>query len=66
MNPTDKSNLLVVDDSSDTVEMISRNLKSQGYSVFTAKSVVDATNILESHQIDLVITDLKMPKVSLK
>jgi DNA-binding NtrC family response regulator len=64
MNPTDKSNLLVVDDSSDTVEMISRNLKSQGYSVFTAKSVVDATNILESHQIDLVITDLKMPKVS--
>jgi DNA-binding NtrC family response regulator len=62
--PTNKSKVLVVDDSPDTIEMINRNLKSQGYSVFTAKSVVEATNILESHPIDLVITDLKMPKIS--
>jgi DNA-binding NtrC family response regulator len=62
--PTEKSNLLVVDDSPDTVEMISRNLKSQGYSVFTAKSVVEATHVLDSQQIDLVITYLKMPKIS--
>ncbi len=62
--PPKKSKVLVVDDSPDTIEMINRNLKSQGYSVFTAKSVVEATNILDSHQIDLVITDLKMPKIS--
>jgi DNA-binding NtrC family response regulator len=44
--------------------MIDRNLTSEGYSVFTVMSVSEAMTFLKSHPIDLVITDLKMPKVS--
>ena len=59
-----KSKILVVDDSADTLEMIGRNLTARGYSVITAMSVMEATNSLKSHPVDLVITDLKMPKIN--
>jgi two-component system response regulator HydG len=55
--------ILVVDDAKDTLEVIQRNLKSKDYSVLTATSAPEAVTILESAKIDLVITDLKMPKV---
>ena len=58
-----KEKILVVDDSSQTLEVIQRNLKLQGYSVFIASGVEKAIRIIESTQIDLVITDLKMPKI---
>jgi len=60
----DKEHLLIVDDSADTREVIRRNLLSQGFNVFTAESVAEAVNLLESTPIDLVITDLKMPGAS--
>jgi DNA-binding NtrC family response regulator len=53
--------LLVVDDSADTRELLQRNLSSQGFDVLTAADVTEALKILGSTQIDLVITDLKMP-----
>jgi two-component system response regulator HydG len=56
--------ILVVDDSADTLEVLQRNLQSKGYQVFTAPGVEDAIRILEQMPVDLVITDLKMPKVS--
>jgi DNA-binding NtrC family response regulator len=56
--------ILVVDDAPETLEILSRNLGSEGYRVFTAPGVADAVKILESTPVDLVITDLKMPKVS--
>lgn len=55
--------ILAVDDSLDTLEVIQRNLTLEGYKVFTVSSVNEAVNILETHPIDLVITDLKMPIV---
>ncbi|MBW1822911.1 MAG: response regulator, partial [Deltaproteobacteria bacterium] len=55
--------ILAVDDSLDTLEVIQRNLTPEGYKVFTVSSVNEAVNILETHPIDLVITDLKMPIV---
>lgn len=61
---TKKENILVVDDVLTTLEVLKRNLTSQGYVVFTAPGVVEAIEILESTPIDLVITDLKMPRVS--
>ena len=61
---TKQESILIVDDSPDTREVLQRNLKSQGYKVFTASSVADATEILISYTVDLVITDIKMPKVS--
>jgi len=59
-----KNNILIVDDAPDTLEVLQRNLASQGYRVFTAPGVSEAIKILESALIDLVITDFKMPKVS--
>ena len=59
-----KEHILVVDDSLDTLELLQRNLESKGYQVFTAPGAIEAIKILESTPMDLVITDLKMPKVN--
>ncbi|MCK4595834.1 sigma-54-dependent Fis family transcriptional regulator, partial [candidate division WOR-3 bacterium] len=59
-----KENILIVDDAQDTLEMLRRNLTSQGYRVFTTPGVVEALKILEVTPIELVITDLKMPGVT--
>ena len=56
--------IMVVDDALDTLEVLERNLSSQGYLVSTASEVAQAISILESQHIDLVITDLKMPGAS--
>jgi DNA-binding NtrC family response regulator len=44
--------------------MLQRNLKSQGYRVFPATGVEEAIKVLNSTIIDLVITDIKMPRLS--
>ena len=59
-----KEHILVVDDAPQTLEVIQRNLTLQDYVVYTAPGVEEAIRILESTLIDLVITDLKMPKIS--
>ena len=61
---SDKERILVVDDSPNTLEVLRRNLEGEGYRVFTAASVAEATRVLEETKVDLVVTDLKMPKVS--
>lgn len=58
-----KARILVVDDSPDTLEVLKRNLESEGYLVSTAAGAVEAIKIFESSPFDLVITDLKMPEV---
>jgi DNA-binding NtrC family response regulator len=59
-----KNSILVVDDTPDTIELLQRNLESQGYQVLTAPDANEAIKILETTAIDLVITDLKMPGAS--
>ena len=61
---TSKESILVVDDAPETLEVLRRNLESEGYRVFTAPGVAEALGVLETNRIDLVITDYKMPKVS--
>jgi len=56
--------ILVVDDSPSTLEVVQRNLTAEGYHVFTCPGVAEAIEVLEGTQVDLVITDLKMPKIS--
>jgi DNA-binding NtrC family response regulator len=58
-----RERILVVDDSTDAREVLSRNLSAEGYSVMTAPGVPEAIRILESESLDLVITDLKMPRI---
>ncbi|HCM77490.1 MAG TPA: sigma-54-dependent Fis family transcriptional regulator [Cytophagales bacterium] len=65
MNSVSKSrsvtNVLVVDDSVETVELIKRNLEAASFRVYVAHQVQSAIAILSSVPMDLVITDLKMP-----
>lgn len=65
MISTDKRRtILVVDDAPGTLEVLQRNLESEGYTAYTAPNAVEAVKFLEGTQVDLVITDLKMPKIS--
>jgi len=59
-----KKRILVVDDSTTTLEVLQRNLAAAEYQVFTARGVPEAIEVLKGTHIDLVITDLKMPSVS--
>jgi DNA-binding NtrC family response regulator len=63
-NAAEKERILIVDDSPETLEMLERNLRSEGYEVLTASGVAVAIKILDDTLVDLVITDYKMPKVS--
>lgn len=53
--------VLVVDDSAESIELVKRNLESIGYQIYSANNVQSALNLLQSVEVDLVITDLKMP-----
>ncbi len=56
-----KETILVVDDSTVTLEVLQRTLSSKGYRTFTASNTPEAIGVLQCTSIDLVITDLKMP-----
>jgi len=53
--------ILVVDDVADTREVLSRNLFLEGFEVTAASSAGEARDILTQKDVDLVVTDLKMP-----
>lgn len=56
--------LLAVDDNPNALEIIKRTLKTAGYDVLTSDNVAAGVELLRSRSIDLIITDLKMPKHS--
>jgi DNA-binding NtrC family response regulator len=58
-----KENILVVDDDIYILELLQRHLQSWHYHVYKAISVKEAVEILRNTQIDLLITDLKMPEI---
>tara|TARA_R110002072_G_scaffold62902_1_gene157049 strand:- start:424 stop:1767 length:1344 start_codon:yes stop_codon:yes gene_type:complete len=62
--PAKPTRVLVVDDSAETRELLRRNLELEGYVVRAAASVPDAVALLASESVSLVITDVKMPRVS--
>jgi len=64
MKALERNKILIVDDAPTALDILRRNLSSQGYQVFTASNVSDAVKVLESVPINLVITDYKMPKIS--
>ncbi len=60
----ERERILVVDDSPPTLEVLQRNLSAAGYRVFTAPGAPEAIAMLEATPVHLVITDLKMPRIS--
>ena len=54
---THKALILCVDDEELPLTLRKLVLQKQGYEVITAKSAAEAMRILESHSVDLVLTD---------
>lgn len=63
MLPSTKAQILVVDDEANLRRVLSAQLGREGYEVHTAEDGEKGLAILREHHIDLVITDLRMPKV---
>ncbi len=55
--------ILVVDDEPGMRDLLSYELGSQGYQVFTAVDGLDAVAKVKTQALDLVISDIKMPKM---
>jgi DNA-binding NtrC family response regulator len=60
MNPK----ILVVDDDPASVEATVEALKREGYDLFSASGGREALKILNAENVDVVITDIKMPDLS--
>jgi two-component system alkaline phosphatase synthesis response regulator PhoP len=56
-----KGKILIADDEPDIVEIISYNLKLEGYELFTARDGDDALQKAKAHKPDLIILDVMMP-----
>jgi two-component system, NtrC family, response regulator PilR len=59
-----KINILIVDDDRSIRDMMSIVLKKEGYAIIEAESAPIALSILKDGDIDLIISDIKMPEVS--
>jgi CheY-like chemotaxis protein len=55
--------IMIVDDEQGYRDLLHMELSGQGYTVLTAASGPEALAILESEEVDLIITDMKMPKM---
>lgn len=55
--------ILIVDDETDLLEMLAQLFKSFGFSVAKAENGRDALDVLNGAKVDLVLTDVRMPKM---
>ena len=56
-------NVLVVDDEDEIRDAIEIYLKNEGIKVFKAKDGIDALELLQEHDIQLIIMDIMMPRM---
>jgi len=59
----EKKQVLIVDDEPNLRKILAAQLSRDGYDVMTAEDGEQGLAMLREHHIDLVVTDLKMPKV---
>jgi DNA-binding NtrC family response regulator len=59
----EKKQVLIVDDELNLRKILAAQLSRDGYDVLLAEDGEQGLSVLREHHIDLVITDLKMPKV---
>jgi two-component system response regulator AtoC len=59
----ERKQILVVDDEPNLRRVLSAQLERDGYDIHSAEDGEEALAVLREHHIDLVITDLRMPKL---
>ena len=59
----EKKQVLVVDDEPNQRKILAAQLSRDGYDVLVAEDGEQGLSLLRENHIDLVVTDLKMPKV---
>jgi len=59
-----KFNLLIVDDEKNIREGLGTSLEMDGYNILLASNGEEALKVLNSEDVDLIISDLKMPVMS--
>ena len=60
---TNDIKILLVDDEPDILEIVSYNLKSEGYQVFTASNGAEAVKTAKKVQPHLILLDIMMPEM---
>jgi len=55
--------ILLVDDEPDIIEIVSYNLKSEGYQIFTATNGIEAVTSAKKNSPHLILLDIMMPKM---
>ncbi len=60
----DSATILVVDDDTNILEVLHARLSAAGYSVITAADGPTALKVLAQAEVDLIISDMKMPEMS--
>ena len=58
------ANVLIVDDDHSILQILSRIIEREGYTVFKSASGVQALEVLGERSIDLAIVDLNMPDMN--
>lgn len=61
---TDKGTILVADDETHILNVVSLKLRNAGYTVLVAEDGAEAYALARTHIPDLVITDYQMPRLS--
>jgi two-component system probable response regulator PhcQ len=56
--------VLLVDDDKNVIRGLARTLRRQPYELYTAESADEAMWVLKSHDVDVLVTDEKMPGMS--
>jgi signal transduction histidine kinase len=60
---TQKAKILIVDDDVDSVELLTKRLRADGYDTSDAYDGEQALQQVEQYQPDMIILDIKMPKI---
>lgn len=58
-----KVHILIVEDNSDLLSFLVNTFKKENFAVFEAKNGVEAMEIINSKQVDIVVSDIMMPKM---
>lgn len=59
-----KNSILLVDDENNVTKLLAKVLEKEGYIAYTACCGKDALDIIDNHEIDVIITDIRMPGMS--